>query len=1339
MRLDVATEQSTNPNGNGRSHSPKPGGLTVPRVFSREGIDPFEEIAWETRTAEIKGADGSVVYRQEGVQVPAFWSQRATDIVASKYFYGDADGDGDPSQGGREQSVHQLVRRVCHVIALWGLTDGYFASWQDAEQYRDDLAWLCLNQYGAFNSPVWFNLGLSEVYGLQGSSSGYRWVSPAPEDSRLPDGLRVGPAGHVAACKDSLKHPQISACFIQSVTDDMAGIMALATSEAMLFKFGSGTGTDLTPLRSTREKLSGGGKPSGPVSFLRVYDTIAGQIKSGGRSRRSAKMNTLRCHHPDILEFIRCKAKEDVKARALIATGYSARMTGSPDEAYSSVAFQNVNLSVGCTEEFLRAAGSEDYVPFATYAVTTGDVVEYLDARRVLDAMAEGAWACGDPGVHYVDAMNRWHTCPNSGPINTSNPCLRRGSRLLTDNGWVKVEELADAANEVRVFDGFGFVPGDFWWTGRKSLVRLHTNSGETLDLTPDHRIYTERGWLEARECEGAIVPRVIPNLPSTGQCELPRAISGASGRFYNHAAIDLMESLGFLQGDGGLRDEFITVYYTPEKDGEFVEESVLPVLQDIAADKGEIDYTASPMKDRSAYVLSRRKLVDWLRSLGFAFCPLPDRQLPSFLWSTRRNSQAAFLRGLFGANGNVLKDSRTVVNLVSTCRRMLQDVQLLLRTMGISSAVRVHNKSQPIDWENGTYVSREAYRLEITHQQDIAQFARVIGFPQQVQQERLEAIVKDSRSDKRDGGFAKRSYMTIVRVEELPEEDDVYDFRAPTTSMGLCEGLIVHNCSEFIYLDDTACNLASLNLLQFRQPDGTFDVDRFRAAVRVFLIAQEILVDRASYPTAKITENSHRFRPLGLGYANLGAYLMASGLAYDSEEGRSFAGAVTAVMTAEAYQVSSEMAQVKGPFEGFPENRAPMLRVMEMHRNAAADAAFDDHGAFRSDLWRDALALWTGCVNAGWEYGYRNAQTTLLAPTGTIAFLMDCDTTGIEPALGLVTYKSLAGGGMLRMANGQVPAALTALGYAPDAAQNILQRIESTGSVEGSPIRSRDLPVFDCAFPARPGGRSISWTGHVKMMAAVQPFLSGSISKTCNLPASATIEDIRAVYLEGWRLGLKALAVYRDGSKGQQPVTTQASPSEAVSTGMPPPSSPVEVSALRRERLPDTRKSITHKLSVGGHEAYVTAGLFPDGRPGEIFVTMAKEGSTVGSLMDQWATAVSIGLQYGVPLSVFCSKFAHTRYEPSGVTGNPSIRIASSLTDYIARWLEGTFPGGRSVRDGSPAVLAFIPPISGGAPVLDPAPICLTGPPCLTCGAITVPSGRCYVCATCGLTSGCS
>jgi ribonucleoside-diphosphate reductase alpha chain len=897
----------------GRSPARKKSGLKFQRFFSQEGVSPFDEIEWERRIAEITDDSGKVIFRQEDVEVPKSWSALATKIAVSKYFYGDIANGTDPRKGGRESSVRQLVHRVTRTIADWGLRDGYFSEDGSAEVFYNDLSWLCLNQHGAFNSPVWFNVGLYHQYGIgRGCGQGnYFFNRDAGEAERAPT---------------QYEYPQASACFIQSVDDTMEDIMRLATSEAMLFKYGSGTGSDLSTLRSTREKLSGGGRPSGPLSFLKVYDQVANVVKSGGKTRRAAKMNTLKDWHPDIEEFIEAKAKEEKKAWALIEQGYDGSYNG---EAYGSIMYQNENLSVRVSDEFMNAAieGKEWW----THKVVSGEPCEQKEARSLLRKIAEGTHICGDPGMQFDSTIHKWHTCKGTGRQNSTNPC------------------------------------------------------------------------------------------------------------------------------------------------------------------------------------------------------------------------------------------------------------------------------------------------------------------------------------------------------------------------------------SEYLFLDNTACNLASLNLMKFKRPDGAFDVEKFKAAVRVFITAQEILVDNASYPTKEIAENSHIFRTLGLGFANLGALVMSYGLGYDSDEARTLAGSITAIMTGEAYVQSARTASEKGSFPGYRNSRATgftktvaedntdsMQEVIRLHRRHCD--RIDDSIEF-GYLKKASIEIWKSAIALGKRVGFRNAQVSVLAPTGTIGFLMDCDTTGIEPDIALVKYKLLAGGGMLKIVNQTVKPALEKLGYAPDQIEKIMAHINEHDTIEDVPesngviksgLKAEDLLVFDCAFKPFKGERSLHYLGHLRMMAACQPFLSGAISKTVNMPNGATVDEIMNTYIEGWRLGLKAVAIYRDGSKRSAPLNTKKTKDmgaeETPEAGMLRGrirDLEKEVETLRgtveqpsRNRMPNTRVSVTHKFEIAGHEGYITVGLYENGEPGELFIQMAKEGSTIGGLMDTVATLTSLSLQYGVPLESLVKKFAYQRFEPSGFTKNPDIRNATSITDYVFRWL---------------------------------------------------------------------
>jgi len=960
----------------------KGSGIRVRRRYTRPGIHPYDEAVWEIRDAIITDAKGKSVFEQRGVEVPAGWSQQAANIVSSKYFRGKL---GTPE---RETSVRQMIDRVARTIADWGRHDGYFAGEEDAEVFETELTHILVNQVAAFNSPVWFNVG----------------VNP---------------------------RPQCSACFINSVKDDMRSILNLSVTEGMLFKYGSGTGSNLSTLRSSREALANSsGRSSGPVSFMKGFDAFAGIIKSGGKTRRAAKMVILNVDHPDIEDFIVCKVKEERKARDLMRLGYDGSIDG---EAYSSVFFQNANNSVRVTDDFMHAVVEDR--EWTTHAVTTGEPVGKHRARDLMGKISAAAWECGDPGLQYDTTINRWHTCPNSGRINASNPC------------------------------------------------------------------------------------------------------------------------------------------------------------------------------------------------------------------------------------------------------------------------------------------------------------------------------------------------------------------------------------SEYMFLDDTACNLASLNLMKFRTQEGNFDVEGFGHAVDVVTTAMDILVENSSYPTPAIEQNSFDFHPLGLGYANLGALLMSRGQAYDSEEGRDFAAAVTSLMSGRAYAQSAKLAEAMGPFRQYKLNERPFLRVIGSHRDHAY--AIPSKGV-PSELTDASRRSWDEALEIGMARGYRNAQISVLAPTGTIGFLMDCDTTGIEPDIALVKYKWLVGGGLMKIVNNTVPEALRRLGYSESESHDIIDFLDRNDTIEGAPhLKEEHLPVFDCAFKPAKGKRCIPYMGHIRMMAAVQPFLSGAISKTVNMPNEATPEEVQNAYVEAWKLGLKAVAIYRDGSKGQQVLTTSVdlkSDDKAVGTKpeaakepvkpavAPAPQIKIEYRPLRR-RLPDERRSLTHKFSVAGHEGYITVGLYDDGTPGEFFIRMAKGGSVIAGLMDAFATSTSIALQYGVPLKVLVNKFVHVRFEPSGFTNHPNIRIAKSIIDYIFRWLaikflppeearavgvnadietigdagQASFDDGKGPKIAEPPAASCTPactPVTDAQASKDNQPIAevklpfdnlaasraktsnaLTmgfdnqadAPVCDTCGAMMVRNGACYKCLNCGSTSGCS
>ena len=1048
----------------------KPPGLTFPATFTKDTPPGcvFDEVEWETRTAAIGSTSGKAVFEQGGIEVPKSWSQQATNIVASKYFRGNLGTEQ------REHSVLQLISRVVDTITKWGADGGYFATPNDSDAFRNDLTHLMLHQKAAFNSPVWFNCGWDD-------------------------------------------HPQCSACFILSVEDTMESILTLAKTEGMLFKYGSGTGSNLSPIRSSRETLSRGGIASGPVSFMKGYDAFAGVIKSGGGTRRAAKMVILDADHPDILEFINCKAEEERKAWALIDAGYDGSLTGP---AYASIFFQNANNSVRVPDEFMRAVA--DDAEWHTRAVTGGrSIVDTLRARDLLRTIAETTHACGDPGMQFDTTINDWHTCPNTARINASNPCCFTGyTEVLSTDGRMRIDALA--------------------------------------------------------AMEDGALPLAVTHDPHTGR----------------------------------------------------------PVLRQIRK-----AWKAGDAHD----------LVEVTTDNGLQLRCTPEHRF-------------------------YLADGRAVA------AQQLEPGQRLCAVQG-----------EPPQATDDT----------------IRSVTPIHGYPQPVYDLEVEGV-----------------------------------HRFAVSSPGAGHGAVVSN-SEYMFLDDSACNLASLNLLAFTRKDKPeeFDVDAFRAGVRTMITAQEIIVDNASYPTEAIRDNSHAYRPLGLGYANLGALLMAHGLPYDSDAARRCAAAITAVMTGEAYAQSARIARdCGGPFSGYARNAEPFLHVMRKHR-AALDGA-----DLRMEQYHQVQEIWDEAISLGEAHGFRNAQATVLAPTGTISFLMDCDTTGVEPDIALVKYKHLVGGGTIRMVNRTVPRALERLGYDEKAIEAIVAHIDEHGTIEGAAgLDPEHLPVFDCADRPAGGTRSIHHSGHLKMVAAVQPFISGAISKTVNLPNEASVDDIEETYQQAWRLGAKSVSVYRNGSKRTQPLNTGLASGAAAEQPRPV-----------RRKLPDERRAIIHKFDIGGYKGYITVGLFEDGSPGEMFLVMSKEGSTISGFADSFAQAISYALQYGVPLQVLVDKFSHARFEPAGLTKNPDVRIAKSIVDYVFRWMatkflsrEAQFHAGVN-QPREPGSAAGAPEPAGApeqtnnrpaetAPAMaSPSHNDQDAPPCVICGAIMIRNGACYSCSNCGATSGC-
>jgi ribonucleoside-diphosphate reductase alpha chain len=1313
-------------------------GLRLERYFTREGVHPYDEIEWELRDAVIPGEGGNV-FEQKGVEVPSFWSATATNVVASKYFRGKL------TSPEREWSVKQMVDRVVDRITKWGIEGAYFATEADAEVFNHELKYLMVNQHASFNSPVWFNIGVEGV--------------PA----------------------------QASACFILSVADDMHSILDWFKNEGVIFKGGSGSGINVSRIRSSKEQLSGGGYASGPVSFMRGADSVAGSIKSGGTTRRAAKMVVLDSDHPDIHDFIWCKAKEEKKAWALGEMGYDMSLNG---EAWQSIQFQNANNSVRATDDFMKSALAGE--SWNLTARTDGQVLETLPGRDLLREIAEATWQCGDPGMQFDTTINDWHTTPVSGRINGSNPCFPGDARVHTTKGLLPIQELFErtkAGEDIEVYShrataetaAAGVIssqPIAVMRNGTSDIVRLQFGNGGELRCTPNHRIWTlNRGWVEAGSLTEAdkVFLNDSPTPATDASWALPLKI-GALAKSWSRGghvtyrelperwSEGLAELTGHLIGDGDLTETRTEWIYGDDDLTNGLLESHEGMLREAfgGASRSDMDNGTVQLRVGSSVVR------DLFRSLGVTSARSPQKRLPAAIFTAPVEVQAAFLRGLYGADGCLsrVEDGKAnrYVGLGSHSELLLKDVQKLLSAFGIRS--RVYHTAAAREnafsyarrsGETVSYDASDAFDLRVTGS-DSERFAEWIGFSSPRKQAQLEGLLDDVTRYRTKPG-------THLVSRESDGQSVVYNLTEPLHHSYLVDGFIVANCSEYMSIDDSACNLASLNLMRFVHADGEFDVTRFARAVDVVFTAQEILVGFSDYPTPAITANAKSHRQLGIGYANLGALLMQRGLAYDSNEGRAYAASITALMTGEAYAQSARLAAAVGPYEAYPKNKSAHDRVMDKHRAAAYRIIAD---LVPPTLLSGARQSWDDAVSLGKNSGYRNAQASVLAPTGTISFMMDCDTTGVEPDIALVKYKRLVGGGMLKLVNGTVPAALRRLGYTETAGSSITTFIEQQGTIEGAPgLKDEHLAVFDCAFKPQNGMRSISHMGHIKMMGAVQPFISGAISKTVNLPETATVDDVAEAYLEAWKHGVKAIAIYRDGSKKVQPLSVNA---DASNTKTAAPSvvtieKIVEVNRPQRRRLADTRDSVTHKFSIEGHEGYITVGKFADGTPGELFVTMAKEGSTLSGMMDAFATSVSLLFQYGVPLTHLVEKFGYMRFEPSGWTGNPEIGMAKSIVDYVFRWLghrfltaeEKAYMGLTRTSEvvADPAaeqqrlehVVSIAPPaITENFTIASPSPVrgmrlnsTPDAPPCPRCGWLTVRNGTCHKCENCGETTGCS
>ena len=1346
--------------------------IGIRRHFTTEGVDPYEAVTWERRDARITNyRDGSVAFEQLGVEVPSGWSLNATNILAQKYFRG------TPGTAEREWSLKQVADRVVDTITRWGIDDGYFDDPAEAEIFRDELKHLIVTQRAAFNSPVWFNIGVRGV----------------PQ--------------------------QASACFILSVDDSMDSILNWYTEEGVIFKGGSGAGVNLSRIRASMERLKGGGTASGPVSFMRGADASAGTIKSGGKTRRAAKMVILDVDHPDIADFIWCKALEERKARVLRDAGFDMDLDGTDS---FSIQYQNANNSVRVTDEFMQAV--LDDADWALTARVGGETLARVPARDLFRQIAHAAWECADPGLQFDTTINRWHTAPNAGRINGSNPCFPGSALVHTDKGMIAFSELVarvnageelgvythDATNTDQPADRVEITaPEAFMITGLNDVVRLRFANGMELRCTPGHRIFTvNRGFVEAQELTvedqvkvlDVAAPAVAADLglPVAGDADADRT-EGAHGDelgLPDRWSDGLAHYLGWLVGGGSTSGMTTSTVYASAEDRDEILPRHAELLERINGGR-RLKVFESP--DGTAQLrLARRPFKRFLEALGVGSVTGPHKRVPWSVLQAPPEAASAFLRGLFDADGRAVVDSDSgpYVGLTSISVELLRDVQKLLGTFGVTSRIAmVHDAGEGSSTSEGRagrragYGRHAGYDLRITSG-SLVRFAEHVGFGLSRKAALLGEAVLST------GGFADVACTTSL-VERVDDGVELtYNLSEPRNHSYVVDGIVVRNCSEYMHLDNSACNLASVNLLKFLEDDGSFDVEGFRAAVEVVFTAQEILVGNADYPTDKIAENSRRYRQLGIGYANLGALLMAQGMAYDSDGGRAWAAAITALLTGHAYATSARTAARMGPFAGFHADAEAMLRVLRMHR---AEAANIDEELVPPELLSAAQEAWDTAVELAEVHGVRNAQASVLAPTGTIGLLMDCDTTGIEPDLGLVKTKKLVGGGTMAIVNQTVPRALTRLGYSPEQVEDIVAYIDEHKSIVGAPhLATAHLPVFACSM----GDNTIHYGGHIKMMGAVQPFISGAISKTINMPEDVTVDDVEQLHIDAWRLGLKAVAIYRDNCKVAQPLSTTKKAGRPVEGGDTAPAGsdaeararqvaariaeleaalareqtrtaePLVVGAVR-ERLPRRRKSNTFSFRVADCEGYVTVGEYEDGRPGEVFMKVSKQGSTLAGIMDAFSIAISLGLQHGVPLATFVRKYTNMRFEPAGITDGPDLRVATSSVDYIFRRLaldymsrteredlgvlstaermQPTLPGVEeaATRDEElvedtglssvpPSKLADVAPPAGGAQALV-RPEQRDAPLCYQCGMVMQRAGSCYVCSSCGTTSGCS
>lgn len=1343
--------------------------VTIERFFTADTLDPYAGVSFEQRTAKIANPDGSVVFQMDGVEIPSTWSKTASDVLVSKYFrkggvpQSVVDGianlnGGKPIATGSESSARQVVDRVADAIVKAGLSQGYLGHGRGndaaANVFYDELRFLLINQYAAFNSPVWFNGGLHTSYGITGDPAGNYAI----------DANGVG-----QPTTDGFTRPQLSACFIRTVKDDLNEIGLGIAEEMRIFKYGSGAGANFSAIRGAGEKLSGGGTSSGLLSFLKVYDCAAGSVKSGGTTRRAAKLICLDADHPDIEAFVDWKAREEDKAAVLIKAGYSSDFNG---EAYATISGQNANNSVRVTDEFMQLVlnGGD----WSTRWRTSGGIAKTFKAAKLMRKIAEAAHRCADPGMMYDTTINKWNTVPNTGRIEAANPCISGRTLVSTTKGLVPIVDLVGKTVDL-VLPGGVHQTTEVFCTGEREVYLLRTKSGYTLEVTEEHPIWFTRDGCPderpARELRTGDKLKLVPGhfgqerLDATTAFAIGYAVGNgcvSDGHLIQTAGNDHRELMSWLVDALNARKKAL-------RDAGGDGRTTRPCsLQDVPT--GVKVQTAMP------------EVVSQFQTYAVLDQGSANKLLKSPALTLDRDATAALLSGIFTADGTVVCDGSSgknaYVGLDSISLDLIRQVQQLLLCFGIKAKVYENRRagqtsaSMP-DGKGGTkdYTIQESHSLRITRSSRVI-FEQMIGFHV------LSAKAGKLREMNESIGVYRDSMEDEFESLELIGVMPTYDLREPVTSHFVAGGLYIHNCNEFHFVNSTACNLASINLVKFMRPNGAFDTSAFVSACRTLILAMDILVDYASYPTKSFAENSHRLRPLGLGYANLGALLMRLGVPYDSAQGRSICAAITSLMSAASWKRSAEMAAVQGPFADFALNREHTLKVANMHAKEMHNATvFDFKDYYSQAIASAAVDEWANALAMGEAHGYRNAQLTLLAPTGTIGLLMDCDTTGIEPDFSLVKYKSLAGGGAMKLVNQSIGPALERLGYSAGDRSLILAHIQAHETIEGAPgLKSEHLAVFDCANRCGANGkRFIAPMAHVKMMAAAQPFLSGAISKTINMPTESTVVEIEQVYIDAWKLGLKALAIYRDGSKGCQVLTSQkAEPKKADDISKVKTEVVATPVVPVRQRLPKRRTGFTQEATITGHKVYLRTGDYPDGRLGEIFIDMHKEGATIRALLNSFAISTSLGLQHGVPLDEFVNAFTFTKFEPAGaVQGDDRVKAAMSVLDYIFRTLAVTYLNrddlAHTKAKAKAVAPAVLPVVDGNGAnghgssaatqavvnglvsdhvrkelrqLLDSKPgaqvSVAASDSCSVCGNTTMRAGTCTFCTTCGTTTGC-